>query len=253
VVNSLYQRLYLTDMDEQGNSIKRKSQASSNLLQWVRSIFFLVIFAAVLFVPAGRIDWLAGWALLVGFTIAVGTMVVWVRRRDPALMAERQSAAKAENVKHWDQVIMAVYSVVLLVLLVVASLDAGRMGWSQVPLGMRVIGWLGLGVAWVLVWRVMAENTYLSERVRIQEERGHQVVTTGPYQVVRHPMYVGIIIAVLSVPLALGSWWALIPAVLIVALFIVRTALEDHTLIKELPGYQEYTRQVRYRLLPGIW
>lgn len=168
-------------------------------------------------------------------------------------MAERQNVSKAENVKRWDQVIMAIYSVILLVLLVVASLDAGRMGWSQVPLVVRVLGWLGLGVALVLIWRVMAENTYLSERVRIQEERGHQVVTTGPYQYVRHPMYVGIIIAMLSVPLALGSWWALIPAVSIVALFIVRTALEDYTLYEELPGYQEYTRHVRYRLLPGIW
>ena len=168
-------------------------------------------------------------------------------------MTERQSAAKAENVKYWDQVIMTVYSVLLLFLLVVASVDAGRMGWSRVPLVVRVIGWLGLGVALVIVWRVMAENTYLSERVRIQEERGHQVVTTGPYQVVRHPMYVGIIIAVLNVPLALGSWWALLPAAFIVILFIVRTALEDRTLMEELPGYQEYAQQVGYRLLPRIW
>ena len=105
----------------------------------------------------------------------------------------------------------------------------------------------------MIVWRVMAENTYLSERVRIQEERDHHVVTTGPYQYVRHPMYVGIIIAMLSVPLALGSWWALLPAALIMIVFIVRTGLEDRTLMEELPGYQEYARQVRYKLLPGIW
>lgn len=240
-------------MGEQGNSNNRKTQASSNLSSWIKTIISLVIFAVVLFVPAGRVDWLAGWALLGGFIIAVGLLAVWIRRRDPALMAERQNAAKAENVKNWDQVIMTVYSGLLLVLLVVASVDAGGMGWSRVPLVVRVIGWLGLGVALVIVWRVMAENTYLSERVRIQEERGHQVVTTGPYQVVRHPMYVGIIIAVLSVPLALGSWWALLPAAFIVILFIVRTALEDRTLMEELPGYQEYAQQVGYRLLPGIW
>jgi protein-S-isoprenylcysteine O-methyltransferase Ste14 len=240
-------------MGEQGNSNNRKTQASSNLSSWIKTIISLVIFAVVLFVPAGRVDWLAGWALLGGFIIAVGLLAVWMGRRDPALMAERQNAAKAENVKNWDQVIMTVYSGLLLVLLVVASVDAGGMGWSRVPLVVRVIGWLGLGVALVIVWRVMAENTYLSERVRIQEERGHQVVTTGPYQVVRHPMYVGIIIAVLSVPLALGSWWALLPAAFIVILFIVRTALEDRTLMEELPGYQEYAQQVGYRLLPGIW
>jgi protein-S-isoprenylcysteine O-methyltransferase Ste14 len=240
-------------MVEQGNSNNPKKQDSPNLSLWIQSIFFLGIFAAVLFVPAGRIDWWAGWTLLGGFLIAVGVLAVWMRQRDPALMAERQSAAKAENTKHWDQVIMTVYSVLLLVMLVTASVDAGRMGWSQVPLAARVIGWMGLGAAFVIVWRVMAENTYLSERVRIQEERDHHVVTTGPYQYVRHPMYVGIIIAMLSVPLALGSWWALLPAALIMIIFIVRTGLEDRTLMEELPGYQEYARQVCYKLLPGIW
>ena len=243
----------MSEMEDRGGAQERKTLAQSKLWLWVRSVLFIFIFIAILFIPAGRLDWLAGWALLGGFIIVVGFLAVWMRQRDPALMAERQSAAKAENVKYWDQVIMTVYSVLLLFLLVVASVDAGRMGLSRVPLFVRVIGWLGLGVALVVVWRVMAENTYLSERVRIQEERGHQVVTTGPYQVVRHPMYVGIIIAVFSVPLALGSWWALLPAAFIMILFIVRTALEDRTLMEELPGYQEYAQQVGYRLLPGIW
>ena len=243
----------MTEMGEQGNSNHRKSQTRSNRSQWVQSIIFLVIFAAVLFVPAGRIDWLAGWAFLGLFIIGTGVIAIWARRNDPDLVAERQTAAQAENVKPWDRVIMAVYTVVLLVMLILAAVDAGRFGWSHVPTGVRILGWLGLGVAFVIVWRVMAENTYLSERVRIQEERGHQVVTTGPYKYVRHPMYVGIIIAVLSVPLVLGSWWALIPAGLIAALFIIRTVLEDRTLNEELPGYQDYAEQVRFKLIPGVW
>jgi protein-S-isoprenylcysteine O-methyltransferase Ste14 len=240
-------------MGEQGNSKNQKMQGSSNLARWIQSFIFLGIFAAVIFVPAGRIDWLAGWTLLGGFIITVGALAVWMRKRDPALMAERQSAAKAENTKRWDQAIMTVYSVLLLIMLVTASADAGRIGWSQVPLTARVIGWMGLGAALVIIWRVMAENTYLSERVRIQEERDHHVVTTGPYQYIRHPMYVGIIIAMLSMPLALGSWWALLPASLIMIVFIIRTVLEDRTLMDELPGYKEYARQVPYKLLPGIW
>jgi protein-S-isoprenylcysteine O-methyltransferase Ste14 len=220
---------------------------------FLRSILYLFIFVVILFVPAGRLDWWAGWALFTGFILAVGLLVLWARRNDPALMAERQNSAKAENVKGWDKVIMSIYSVVLLIMLVLASFDAGRMGWSQIPLVVRLMGWLGLVLAYVLVWRVMVENTFLSERVRIQDERGHQVVSTGPYRIIRHPMYAGIILAMFSLPIALGSWWALIPAVLIVGLFIIRTALEDRTLLEELTGYQEYARKVRYRLLPGIW
>lgn len=99
----------------------------------------------------------------------------------------------------------------------------------------------------------MRENSYLSDAVRIQEDRGHKVCTTGPYKYVRHPMYIGIIIAMFSFPFALGSYYAVIPAVVIVFLFILRTALEDKTLKEELPGYKEYSRTVRFRLFPGVW
>lgn len=96
-------------------------------------------------------------------------------------------------------------------------------------------------------------NAFLAEYVRIQSERGHTVCTTGPYRIVRHPMYVGVILTVLGIPVLLGSLYALIPAALIAALFILRTALEDRTLRQELPGYAEYARDVRWRLVPGIW
>lgn len=99
----------------------------------------------------------------------------------------------------------------------------------------------------------MATNTFLSQRVRIQDDRGHQVVSTGPYRFVRHPKYVGVIIFMLCVPIVLGSWWAFGPGGLIIILFVIRTGLEDRTLIKKLPGYLQYSQQVRYRLLPGIW
>ena len=174
-----------------------------------------------------------------------------MRRRDPALIEERSRTA--ENVKSWDKAIMGVYMVLLFGMLVTAGLDAGRFGLSDMPAALRVLGWLGLLAAFGLVWWVMASNPFLSRMVRIQDERGHVVVTTGPYNYVRHPMYVGTISAMICIPLVLGSYWALIPAVLIDILFVVRTAMEDRTLMEELPGYREYAARVRYRLLPGIW
>jgi protein-S-isoprenylcysteine O-methyltransferase Ste14 len=104
-----------------------------------------------------------------------------------------------------------------------------------------------------LIWWVTSVNRRLSTMVRIQDDRGQQVVTNGPYRYVRHPMYVGTVLFAPGIPLLLGSWWALIPAGMIIVIFIIRTAMEDKTLMEELPGYAEYTKQVRYRLIPGIW
>lgn len=104
----------------------------------------------------------------------------------------------------------------------------------------------------ITLW-AMAANRFFSATVRIQEEHGHSVISQGPYRFVRHPGYTGGIIYQIAVPLVLGSWWALIPSLLAVACFILRTALEDHTLQAELDGYQTYAQRVRYRLLPGVW
>ncbi len=206
---------------------------------------------ALLFIPAGRLDWLEAWLFLAFFFGFMLILYAWMRRRDPELVAERQHSGP--NVERWDQIIMGIYTVVLITVPIVASLDAVRFGWSSPPLHLRLLGWLGLVVSLSLVWWTMAANTYLSEQVRIQEERGHQVVTAGPYRYVRHPMYVGVILAFLSLPLALGSLWALVPGATCAALFVIRTALEDRTLLQKLPGYREYAERVRYRLIPGVW
>ena len=206
---------------------------------------------ALLFIPAGRLDWLEAWLFLVAFFGFMLILYAWMRRHDPELVAERQRSGP--NVERWDQVIMGIYTIVLIMVPIVAGLDAVRFGWSSPPLLLQLLGWLGLIASLSLVWWTMAANTYLSEQVRIQEERGHQVVTTGPYRYVRHPMYVGVILAFLGLPLALGSLWALVPAGTCATLFVIRTALEDRTLLEKLPGYREYAERVRYRLLPGVW
>lgn len=138
-------------------------------------------------------------------------------------------------------------------MLAVAGLDAVRFSWSRVPLALKILGFMGYIPAMIILFSVFAKNPFLSQLVRIQADRGHRVCATGPYKYVRHPMYVGIMISILCVPLSLGSFYALIPGSLIVFLFVLRTSLEDKTLYEELPGYREYAERVRYRLIPGIW
>jgi protein-S-isoprenylcysteine O-methyltransferase Ste14 len=208
---------------------------------------------ALIFVPAGTFKWLEAWIFLLLYFLFVAALVIWLKKNDPELLKERMTAKKKKNVKGWDRAIIFAYTLLVPALIVLAGLDAVRFRWSKVPLAIKVLGFIGFVPVLILVFWTINENSYLSEMVRIQEERGHQVCTTGPYRYVRHPMYVGVIIFLFCLPLCLGSLYALIPASLSVILFILRTALEDKTLQQELSGYKEYTEKVRYRLIPGIW
>lgn len=217
----------------------------------IRFAVVTAILIGLLFIPAGRLDWWQGWLFVFGYTAFVLVYGLWVMRHDPALIRERSRTGP--NVKSWDKVLMAVYTVFLAGLLVVAGLDAGRFRWAPAPPLLQAAGWLGLALAGALIWWATSVNTFLSSMVRIQDDRGQSVVTAGPYRWVRHPMYVGILIFMPCVALILGSTWALVPAAVIDALFVVRTLLEDRTLQAELPGYREYAERVRYRLAPGVW
>jgi protein-S-isoprenylcysteine O-methyltransferase Ste14 len=216
-------------------------------------LLVLSIMAGLLFVPAGRLDWIEAWALLAAYGLFLVAYAWWGLHRDPEQLRERGRARRAENVKPWDKAIMAAYTVFLLLTPVVAGLDAGRFGWSAVPLPAKLLAWLGLAAAGALIFWALATNTYLSRMARIQEDRGQVVVTAGPYRYVRHPMYLGVIILFLAMPVASGSWWALLPAAAIGLLFVLRTAKEDRMLREELPAYPEYAQRVRYRLVPGVW
>lgn len=208
----------------------------------------LVVFAASLFLSAGRLDWTAGWAYLglyVGMIVATGLVI----ERD--LIAER--ARVGEGTKDWDRVLGSL-SIFLVTpgALIVAGLDE-RFGWSQLPAAIRILAasFVILGSA-LSVW-AMASNRFFSGTVRIQTDRGHTVVDGGPYGLVRHPGYLAWCVSAPAIPLMLGSLWALIPASLGLCALVLRTSLEDKTLRDELPGYQDYARRVRYRLLPGVW
>ena len=156
--------------------------------------------------------------------------------------------------KWWDKVFFALYIPSFLAILAVASLDVGRFRWTaSLPLPVYVVGYIILFLAYGIVFWAMWTNRFFSSVVRIQTDRGHHVVQEGPYRFVRHPGYVGAILLGLASAVVLGSIWALIPAGLMATLIIVRTALEDITLRRELPGYSAYARKVKYRLLPGVW
>jgi protein-S-isoprenylcysteine O-methyltransferase Ste14 len=217
----------------------------------INLLVMAIILGAILFVSAGRLNWIQGWLFLLSFTGFLACYGGWALKNDPGQLKERSRAGA--NTKKWDKVILRAYTQLLLSMLIVAGLDAGRFRWAPAPLALQVLGWIGAVFAgWMVFWTVSV-NTFLSRTVRIQDDRGQQVVENGPYSLVRHPMYLGVIVLMLSIPLLLGSLWALIPGGVIGALFILRTALEDKMLIKELPGYSEYASRVRYRLLPGLW
>jgi protein-S-isoprenylcysteine O-methyltransferase Ste14 len=207
---------------------------------------------ALLFGAAGRLDWVMGWVVVGVYAVWVGALAVILIPRHPELLAERTGPKK--GTKSWDTVLLGGLGLLELAKYVVAGLDV-RWGWSRpVPLllqlagvALALLGQVGLGV-----WS-MAVNRFFAQTVRIQQERGHAVVTAGPYHYIRHPGYAGHILFQLGTPLILGSLWALVPAGLAVLLLVVRTALEDRTLCEELDGYAAYARRVQSRLLPRVW
>lgn len=222
------------------------------LLKRVVAVFVIIlVMDLLLFVPASTLAWPAAWILSGLYAIFLLAYVVWGTIKTPDLLKERSQVA--ENVKTWDKVLMAVYTVLLLATPVLAGLDVGRAQRPPVPMALQVLGLVVLVLSGGLIFWTILTNAYLGRMVRIQEDRGHQVVTGGPYRYVRHPMYVGIILLFPCMTLFLGSWWALAPASLIATLMVIRTALEDRTLRAELPGYAEYAQGVRYRLLPRVW
>lgn len=226
----------------------KEDSTAVKIIKGVVTVFFIL---ALLFVPAGTLKWPEAWILLLFYFTAVSGVLIWMKIKAPGLLKERMSRKK--DVKSWDKTIMTAYSFLLIILLAVPGLDAVRFGWSEVPLVIKALGFIGYIPALSFAFWAMKENAYSSDVVRIQEDRGHTVCTTGPYRFVRHPMYVGVILFVLCFPLSLGSLYSFIPASLIIVLFIIRTSLEDKTLLEELPGYKEYAQKVRYRLLPGVW
>jgi protein-S-isoprenylcysteine O-methyltransferase Ste14 len=216
-----------------------------------RLLALLGVLGLLLFVPAGRLNWVEAWVFIVVYGLFLCIYAIWSLLKDPGQLQERSQVAS--NTKGWDKLIMVAYTGLLLITFVVSALDAGRFRWAPVVLPLEIAAWIGQAAAGALIMWVVVTNTYLSRVARIQEDRGQNVVTEGPYRFVRHPMYAGIIVLFVCVPIALGSGWGLVPGVAIGLLFAVRTFKEDQMLRQELAGYEAYAHQVRYKLVPGVW
>ncbi len=216
----------------------------------VQVFAMVIIYALFLFVPAGTLRWWNAWAYLGLFVFSILTAGVYVGRKHPEIVNER--GRRSENTKPFDKVFGALTIPLGLGAFAVAGLDH-RFDWSIVPLWMQIVGFIGLLPSAFMPYWVMYVNAYAATTVRVETERGHHVVTDGPYRYVRHPMYITTIIGCLFDPFAFGSWWMAVPTATLAILFIWRTANEDRTLRAELPGYEEYARQTRYRLVPGLW
>jgi protein-S-isoprenylcysteine O-methyltransferase Ste14 len=235
--------------DELGGNETPGGKLIIKSLSWIILAFLLL--GGLLFGCAGRLDWKSGWLFMITMITCVGINFAILLKTNPEVIEERSHLNR--GAKKWDIVMTSVAAIFILATLAVAGFDQ-RYGWCR---------WTGPGwhFAGILVFVAgdlfflwaMAVNKYFSKLVRIQIERGHQVVTSGPYRIVRHPGYLGWSVMWIGTPLILDSPCAFIPAVLSIFLLLVRTALEDNTLKKELPGYLEYVSRVGYKLIPWVW
>ena len=217
----------------------------------IRETTGVVVMGVALFWAAGTINWWPAWAALAVIAAwSAGTAVV-ILRRNPELLAERLGPRK--GAKSWDLAIMSILGLLQLVRYIVAGLDH-RYGWSAAfPLMAQIAALIAGGLGYTLMVWSTSVNAFFSQIVRIQSEKGHKVVTSGPYQYLRHPGYFGALLFEFTIGILLGSWWAFGISLIGVVLLVKRTSLEDRTLQNELPGYAEYAQKVRYRLVPGIW
>ena len=231
-----------------------KAVQTATQRQWISLVVVYLFIPLVLLFCGGDVGWWQAWVYsLLVVTAGIGGRI-WAERRHPGLLAERQNIEKMQSAKAWDKVLAPLMALSLsFPLVIVAGLDH-RNGWSPgFPLWLIVLGFILISLGYAFASWALTENRFFSSTVRIQTDRGHVVCDSGPYRFVRHPGYAGNIPPLLGIVLALGSVWTLIPVSVALIIAVIRTALEDQTLLQELPGYRDYARRVHYRLMPGIY
>jgi protein-S-isoprenylcysteine O-methyltransferase Ste14 len=207
----------------------------------------------LLFLPAGTLAWPQAWvfmALFIGCSEAIG---LWLKKSDPELLAARMKSPISADQKPSDRAIIGAILIVFCGWFVFMAIDARRFGWSHTPLWAQALGAaliVGAFYGWV---GVLKANSFAAVTVRLQAERGHTVISTGPYAVERHPMYAYAALLMIGAPLLLGSLWGLLGVLLFLPLLAARVLGEEVMLLKGLAGYREYAAKVRFRLLPGVW
>jgi protein-S-isoprenylcysteine O-methyltransferase Ste14 len=234
--------------------VSLKAFQTASPRQWIGLVLVYFFIPLALLLCGGDFGWWQAWiySLLI---VAAGLWGhIWAEQRHPGLLAERQNLEKINSAKAWDKALAPLMALSIgFPLVIVAGLDH-RYGWSPIfPLWLIVLGFILISLGYAFAAWALAENRFFSSVVRIQTDRGHVVCDSGPYRIVRHPGYAGNIPPLLGIVLALGSVWTLIPAAVALIIAVIRTALEDQALQEELPGYRDYARRVRYRLIPGIY
>ncbi len=213
----------------------------------------VLFFSALLFGAAGTVRWPAAWADLILFTTGAFWITLWLARHNRALLAERLKSPWQKGQPFWDKFFILPMMVAWCGWLVLMGLDAVRYHWSVMPVWLQCAGAIMIVVSFWMIGRVVRENPFLAAVVRIQSERGHRVISTGPYAIVRHPLYALMLIYLPANALVLGSWYGLAASVAFLGGIVFRTAMEDRELQCGLAGYSEYAARVRYRLIPFIW
>lgn len=219
--------------------------------RFVQIAIQVALIVGTLLLSSGNLKWTWAWLYIGFYILGIAINATFMLRSKRELIAERAGGQK--NIKEWDRIIARISAPVWLAMLIIIGLDE-RWGWSpELPLVMHWVGFALVVAGNALAIWAMLTNIFFSTGVRIQYDRGHTVVTDGPYRFVRHPGYTGFALSQIGLPIMLGSLWGLIPGVLLTIAIIVRTILEDRTLQEELDGYRGYAARVRYRLIPGLW
>ena len=219
---------------------------------WLQNLIWIAVLGALLFVPAGTLHWPAAWLFLGTIGILGVAGGLWLARHDPALLAERMRPMMQHDQPAADKTFVLVFGFAALIWFLAIGFDMREHG-VRIPGAWQTLGFLMLLLSSGFIMWVMRENSFAAPVIKLQTERGHRVISTGPYAFVRHPMYSGTVLFFVGAPLLLGSCWGVATSPLFAVLFAFRVVIEERALVAGLPGYADYAARVRYRLAPGLW
>jgi len=218
----------------------------------VQITLWLIFQGALFFVAAGTLNWPQGWAFIIEFGLLCVGISLWLLKTDPGLLAERMGGINQKDQVGSDRIVMGAIMLFWCLWCVIMGLDA-RWHGSRLPLWLEVFGGMSLAAGFAVIMVVFRSNSFAAPVVKIQEDRGQHLIDTGPYALVRHPMYVGGVLVFLGIPLMLGSLWGLALIPVLIGAVVARMLVEEHTLVRDLAGYGDYMARVRWRLVPYLW
>ena len=210
----------------------------------------VAVLGLLLFLPAKTLYYWQAWALIAVFVLGSNAMGIYLGLHDPELLERRKQAGPQAETRPAQKIIMMVLIVGLIGMLVLSARDH-RFGWSHMPALLSLAGDVLVAIGLYITFLVMKENSFSASNIRVF--KGQTVISTGPYALVRHPMYMGAVLFTLGIPLALGSWWGFLPVLLVIPMLVWRILDEEKLLNAELPGYSDYANKVQYRLVPLVW